>query len=73
MVGCSSGCAREVQLPGLFIGFVAKSEAEVNAFYLAALAAGATDKGKPGARRHYDPRYYAANILDPDGYSIEVV
>ena len=31
------------------IGFVAKSEAEVNAFYEAAMAAGATDNGKPGA------------------------
>src|SRR2546427_3109908 len=32
------------------IGFVAKSEAEVNAFYEAAMAAGATDNGKPSAR-----------------------
>ena len=38
------------------IGFVAKSEAEVNAFYEAAMAAGATDNGKPGARLYYDPR-----------------
>ena len=55
------------------VGFVAKSVAEVNAFYEAAMAAGATDNGAPGARMHYDPRYYAANIFDPDGYSIEVV
>jgi catechol 2,3-dioxygenase-like lactoylglutathione lyase family enzyme len=55
------------------VGFVAKSEAEVNACYAAAMAAGATDNGEPGARLYYDPRYYAANILDPDGYSIEVV
>lgn len=55
------------------VGFVARSEAEVNAFYVAAISAGATDNGPPGARMHYDPRYYAANILDPDGYSIEVV
>lgn len=55
------------------IGFVAKSEEEVNAFYQAAMGAGAVDNGKPGPRLHYDPRYYAANILDPDGYSIEVV
>ena len=51
------------------IGFVAKSE--VNAFYEAAMAAGATDNGKPGARLYYDPRYYAANVFDPDGYSLE--
>lgn len=55
------------------IGFAAKSEAEVNAFYAAAVAAGASDNGSPGPRLYYDPRYYAAGILDPDGYSIEVV
>jgi hypothetical protein len=37
------------------------------------MAAGATDNGKPGARLHYDPRYYAANVFDPDGYSLEAV
>ena len=55
------------------VGFVAKSEAEVNAFHAAALAAGATDNGRPEARLYYDPRYYAANVLDPDGYSLEAV
>lgn len=55
------------------IGFVANSTANVDAFYSAALLAGATDNGPPAARLYYDPRYYAANILDLDGYSIEVV
>jgi catechol 2,3-dioxygenase-like lactoylglutathione lyase family enzyme len=55
------------------IGFVARSQAEVDAAYGAAIAAGASDNGAPGARLHYDPRYYAANFFDPDGYSIEVV
>lgn len=55
------------------VGFVASSKAQVDAFHAAAIAAGATDNGPPAARLHYDPRYYAANILDPDGYSIEVV
>ena len=45
----------------------------VNAFYEAATAAGVTGNGEPGARLHYDPRYYAANVFDPDGYSLEVV
>ena len=45
----------------------------MNAFYKAAMAAGATDNGKPGARLYYDPRYYAANVFDPDGYSLEAV
>jgi hypothetical protein len=33
----------------------------------------ATDDGAPSARLYYDPRYYAANVLDPDGYSLEFV
>jgi catechol 2,3-dioxygenase-like lactoylglutathione lyase family enzyme len=53
------------------VGFVAKSEAEVDAAYAAAIEAGATDNGPPGARLHYDPRYYAAGVFDPDGYSLE--
>lgn len=55
------------------VGFVASSTAEVDAAYAAAMAAGAKDNGAPGARLHYDPRYYAANVFDPDGYSLEFV
>jgi hypothetical protein len=33
----------------------------------------AADDGKSGARLYCDPSYYAANIFDPDGYSIEAV
>ena len=55
------------------LGFVARSKKEVQAFYRAAMSAGASDNGEPGARLHYDARYYAANVLDPDGYSLEAV
>jgi catechol 2,3-dioxygenase-like lactoylglutathione lyase family enzyme len=55
------------------VGFIANGKAEVDAAYKAAMAAGATDNGAPGARLHYDPEYYAANVLDPDGYSLEFV
>ncbi|HEY1398035.1 VOC family protein [Roseateles sp.] len=55
------------------VGFVADSRTAVDAAYAAAMAAGATDNGAPGARLHYDPRYYAANVLDPDGHSLEFV
>lgn len=55
------------------VGFVASSQDEVKAFYEAAIAAGAKDNGPPSAREYYDPRYYAANVFDPDGYSLEVV
>jgi hypothetical protein len=37
------------------------------------MAAGATDNGNPAARLYYDPRYYAAKVFDPDGYSLEAV
>jgi catechol 2,3-dioxygenase-like lactoylglutathione lyase family enzyme len=62
-----------VQGEAVHVGFVAQSQAEVEAAYEAAIAQGATDKGAPGARLHYDPNYYAANVLDPDGYSLEFV
>ena len=55
------------------VGFVANNRAEVETAYAAAMANGATDNGAPGARLHYDPNYYAANVLDPDGYSLEFV
>ncbi|SFK49406.1 VOC family protein [Lysobacter sp. cf310] len=62
-----------VQPDAVHVGFVAAGEAQVDAAYAAAIAAGATDRGAPGPRLHYDPRYYAANVLDPDGHSLEFV
>ncbi|WP_404711958.1 VOC family protein [Sphingomonas sp. MMS24-J13] len=66
---------REGRIDGdsFHIGFVASSRAEVDAAYAAAMEAGAGDNGSPSARAYYDPRYYAANIFDPDGHSIEFV
>lgn len=55
------------------VGFVASGKAQVDAAYAAAMANGAIDNGAPGARLHYDPNYYAANVFDPDGYSLEFV
>jgi len=63
----------EADARSVHVGFVAGSEAEVNAFHSAAMRAGARDNGEPGARLYYDPRYYAASVLDPDGCSIEAV
>jgi catechol 2,3-dioxygenase-like lactoylglutathione lyase family enzyme len=50
--------------------FGARSRAEVEAFYVAAIEAGGVDNGRPGLR---DTAYYAAFILDPDGNNIEAV
>jgi catechol 2,3-dioxygenase-like lactoylglutathione lyase family enzyme len=54
------------------IAFTASSEAQVDEFYRAALAAGGADNGGPG-ERPYGDYYYAAFILDPDGHNIEAV
>jgi len=55
------------------VGFVAKSQAVVNAFYSAAMAAGGRDKIAPAVQLQYHPNYYATWVLDPDGHDIEVV
>jgi catechol 2,3-dioxygenase-like lactoylglutathione lyase family enzyme len=57
----------------LHVAILAGSRAEVDAFYAAALAAGAKDNGPPGVRAHYHPNYYGAFVLDPDGHNIEAV
>ena len=58
---------------GIHVAFRVESRAMVNAFHKAALAAGGTDHGAPGLREHYGPNYYAAFVLDPDGFNIEAV
>jgi len=55
------------------IAFSASSREQVDAFFAAAIAAGGTSNGAPGPRPEYHPHYYAAFILDPDQYNIEVV
>jgi catechol 2,3-dioxygenase-like lactoylglutathione lyase family enzyme len=55
------------------VGFVANGKPQVDAAYAAAMAAGALEIHPPGPQLHYDPRYYAAQVRDPDGYSLEFV
>jgi catechol 2,3-dioxygenase-like lactoylglutathione lyase family enzyme len=57
----------------MHIAIAAKDRAMVDAFYQAALAAGAKDNGAPGLRPQYHPDYYGAFVLDPDGHNIEAV
>jgi len=59
--------------PPLHIAIAANTRADVDAFYQAAMAAGAKDNGAPGLRPHYHPNYYAAFVLGPDGHSVEAV
>lgn len=56
---------------GLHFCFDAPTRASVDAFHAAALAAGGKDNGKPGVRTDYGPNYYAAFVIDPDGYRLE--
>ena len=53
------------------LSFRADTHAEVDAFYEAAIAAGATDNGKPGPRPQYHENYYGAFVIDLDGNNIE--
>jgi len=57
----------------LHLAFQAKDRASVQRFHAAALAAGGKDNGKPGPRPSYGETYYAAFVLDPDGYNVEAV
>lgn len=56
---------------GLHVCFAAPTRASVDAFHRAALGHGGRDNGKPGVRRDYGDSYYAAFVVDPDGYRIE--
>jgi catechol 2,3-dioxygenase-like lactoylglutathione lyase family enzyme len=56
---------------GLHFCFEAPDAAAVDAFHATALRAGGHDNGAPGLRPIYGPDYYAAFIIDPDGYRIE--
>ena len=56
---------------GTHFGFFAADKAAVDAFYRAALAAGAEDDGPPGPRKEYGAPYYGCFVRDPDGHKIE--
>ena len=56
---------------GLHFCLIAPDRKAVDAFHAEALKAGGKDNGKPGVRADYSPNYYAAFVIDPDGYRIE--
>jgi catechol 2,3-dioxygenase-like lactoylglutathione lyase family enzyme len=58
---------------GLHFCFKAPSRAAVDEFHRAGLAAGGRDNGAPGLRADYGPTYYAAYVVDPDGYRLEAL
>jgi catechol 2,3-dioxygenase-like lactoylglutathione lyase family enzyme len=56
---------------GLHFCFAAPTRQSVDAFHAAGLRAGGRDNGQPGLRPDYGADYYAAFVIDPNGYRIE--
>lgn len=56
---------------GLHFCFAAPTRGAVADFHAAALRAGGKDNGAPGPRADYGEDYYAAFVIDPDGYRLE--
>ncbi len=59
--------------PGFHVAFAAPSREAVSRFHEEALRHGGQDNGAPGLRPNYGEHYYAAFVVDPDGYRIEAV
>jgi catechol 2,3-dioxygenase-like lactoylglutathione lyase family enzyme len=55
------------------VAFDAADRESVDAFFEAALAAGASARGEPGVWTQYSERYYAAFINDLHGNNVEAV
>jgi catechol 2,3-dioxygenase-like lactoylglutathione lyase family enzyme len=55
------------------LALTSPNRASVDAFYRAAMVAGARDNGAPGLRPHYHENYYGAFVIDPDGNNLEAV
>lgn len=58
---------------GFHVAFAAPSREAVLRFHEAALTHGGTDNGGAGLHPEYGPDYFAAFVVDPDGYRIEAV
>ncbi len=56
---------------GLHFCMLAPSRRAVEGFHAAALKSGGRDNGKPGIRKDYGENYYAAFVVDPEGYRLE--
>ncbi len=59
--------------PRFHVAFKAESRQAVMDFYQTAIGRGATPDGEPGLHPEYGDGYFAAFVLDPDGYRLEAV
>jgi catechol 2,3-dioxygenase-like lactoylglutathione lyase family enzyme len=55
------------------VAFDADTREQVDAFYAAAIANGATSRGEPGVWTAYSDRYYGAFVNDLHGNNVEAV
>jgi catechol 2,3-dioxygenase-like lactoylglutathione lyase family enzyme len=60
-------------LAGFHVAFAAPTRESVQRFHAAALAGGGSDNGEPGLQEEYGSSYYAAFVIDADGYHLEAV
>jgi len=56
---------------GVHFCFSAPTRRAVDDFHKAALSMGGRDNGPAGLRADYGENYYAAFVVDPDGYRLE--
>lgn len=59
--------------PRVHFAFSAASQTVVDTFFAEGKVAGGVENGAPSLRPQYHANYYAAFLLDPDGYNIEAV
>lgn len=59
--------------PGFHLAFAAPSREAVDAWHAQGIALGATNRGTPKIWAEFGPNYYAAYLIDPDGWQLEAV
>ena len=70
-IGASAKPVPAEDKSNLHFCFDAATRKAVEGFHAGAVASGGKDNGKPGLRQDYGDNYYAAFVIDPDGYRIE--
>jgi len=58
---------------GFHFAFNARSRSAVDEFHATGIENGGKSNGAPGLRKWYGPTYYAAFLIDPDGWRLEAV
>ena len=58
---------------GFHLALHSPSRAAVDAFHATALSLGAKDRGSPRLWTEFGPNYYAAYVVDADGWQLEAV